>query len=55
MKEKYMAAIPVEIILLLLAVSTNLIKDVLNPDLIKFIEKKSTCKIYYPIYYCFYF
>ena len=44
MKEKYMAAIPVEIILLLLAVSTNLIKDVLNPDLIKFIEKNQPVK-----------
>ena len=44
MKEKYMAAIPVEIILLLLSISTNLIKDVLNPDLIKFIEKNRSVK-----------
>ena len=44
MKQNYMAAIPVEIILLLLAVSTNLIKDVLNPDLIKFIEKNQPVK-----------
>jgi len=44
MKQNFIAAIPIEIILLLLAVSTNLIKDVLNPDLIKFIEKNRPVK-----------
>ena len=44
MKQNFIAAIPIEIILLLLAVSTNLIKDVLNPDLIKFIEKNRSVK-----------
>ena len=44
MKENFLTVIPSEILLLLLAVSTNLIKDVLNPDLIKFIEKNLPVK-----------
>ena len=44
MKENFLTVIPSEILLLLLAVSTNLIKDVLNPDLIKFIEKNQQVK-----------
>lgn len=46
MKENFLTAIPIEIILLLLAVSTNLIKDVLNPELIKFIEKNRSVKYF---------
>ena len=34
----------IEIILLLIAVSTNLLKDLLNPDLVKVIEKNKVYK-----------
>lgn len=38
--------IPLEVILLLMAVSTNLIKDLLNPELVKFIDKNILTKYF---------
>ena len=38
--------IPLEVILLILAVSTNLIKDLLNPELVKFIDKNIFAKYF---------
>lgn len=37
---------PLEILLLLIAISTNLLKDLLNPDLIKYINKNKSIKYF---------
>tara|TARA_Y100000591_G_scaffold333321_1_gene375706 strand:+ start:9634 stop:10038 length:405 start_codon:yes stop_codon:yes gene_type:complete len=37
---------PLEILLLLIAISTNLLKDLLNPELIKFVNKNKIVKYF---------
>ena len=44
MKNNIYIQFPIEIILLVVALSANLLKDLLNPDLVKIIEKNKVYK-----------
>lgn len=44
--DKIYRQLPLEVILLIIAISANLIKDLLNPDLVKFIERNKFFKYF---------